>query len=176
MILTGKLRKSKYGDPVTLDHITKRFDETTKRLFRDRGDYQFVPFGSPLDKDLDAGIRGGQLKLTGDEVADLFEPSIDGKFGFFDHLSDRFLMIRDFVIIAAFRAIKAQIEASQGMIKSVFLVGGYAASPWLFGQLQERLARYKVTVSRPDTQTYVVVSSLSGVIFDLLKMVIDQRL
>lgn len=80
------------------------------------------------------------------------------------------------MIIAAFRAIKAQIEASQGMIKSVFLVGGYAASPWLFGQLQERLARYKVTVSRPDTQTYVVVSSLSGVIFDLLKMVIDQRL
>ncbi|EKM78941.1 hypothetical protein AGABI1DRAFT_121289 [Agaricus bisporus var. burnettii JB137-S8] len=134
--LEGKLRKSKYGDPVTLDHITKRFDETTKRLFRDRGDYQFVPFGSPLDKDLDAGIRGGQLKLTGDEVADLFEPSID----------------------AAFRAIKAQIEASQGMIKSVFLVGGYAASPWLFGQLQERLARYKVTVSRPDTQTSKAVA------------------
>jgi hypothetical protein len=78
--LIGKLRKSKYGDSVTLDHITKRFDETTKRLFRDRNDYQFVPFGSPLDRDLDAGIRGGQLKLTGDEVADLFEPSIDGKF------------------------------------------------------------------------------------------------
>jgi hypothetical protein len=34
---------------------------------------------------------------------------------------------------AAFKAIKAQIEASQGMIRSVFLVGGYAASPWLFG-------------------------------------------
>ena len=96
---------------------------------------------------------------------------------------------------AAVSAIKAQIQAANGMIKvrphfrilsiiisgcpfhqqSVFLVGGYAASPWLFAcvafipllnclivplifirqrQLQERLAPYKVKVSRPDTQTY----------------------
>lgn len=57
------------------------------------------------------------------------------------------------------------------MIRSVFLVGGYAASPWLFSyvlllflfstphatscrQLQERLAPYRIVVSRPDTQTY----------------------
>lgn len=60
-----KLRASKYGTPDTLDHITKRFDETTKRLFRNKDEPQFIPFGSPLDKDLKAGIRGGQLKLTG---------------------------------------------------------------------------------------------------------------
>lgn len=60
-----KLRTSKYGSPDSLDHITKRFDETTKRLFRDNKELQFVPFGSPLDKDLPVGIRGGQLKLTG---------------------------------------------------------------------------------------------------------------
>ena len=60
-----KLKNSKYGTPDTLDHITKRFDETTKRLFRDKNDLQYIPFGSPLDKDLKVGIRGGQLKLTG---------------------------------------------------------------------------------------------------------------
>ena len=60
-----KLHNSKYGSPDSLDHIAKRFDETTKRLFRDSRELQFVPFGSPLDKDLPAGIRGGQLKLTG---------------------------------------------------------------------------------------------------------------
>jgi len=38
-------------------------------------------------------------------------------------------------LLAAFSAIKAQIEVSRGMIKSVFLVGGYAASPWLFGHV-----------------------------------------
>ncbi|KAF7799778.1 hypothetical protein EIP86_011020 [Pleurotus ostreatoroseus] len=76
-------------------HIAKRFDETTKRLFRDNKELQFVPFGSPLDKDLTVGIRGGQLKLTGDEVAALFEPSIE----------------------AAIASIKAQINASSSPVK-----------------------------------------------------------
>lgn len=60
-----KLKTSKYGTSDSIDHITKRFDETTKRLFRDKNDIQWVPFGSPLDKDLSVGIRGGSLKLTG---------------------------------------------------------------------------------------------------------------
>lgn len=60
-----KLKNSKYGTPDSLDHITKRFDETTKRLFRDNEEVQFVHFGSPFDKDMSVGIRTGQLKLTG---------------------------------------------------------------------------------------------------------------
>ncbi|CCM01406.1 uncharacterized protein FIBRA_03457 [Fibroporia radiculosa] len=131
-----KLKASKYGTPDSLDHITKRFDETTKRLFRDNKELQFVPFGSPLDKDMTAGIRGGQLKLTGAEVAALFEPSIE----------------------AAIGSIKAQIDASGGAVKSVWLVGGFAASPWLFSQLQEMLLPFHVTVSRPDTQTSKAVA------------------
>ena len=60
-----KLKNSKYGTPDALDHITKRFDETTKRLFRNKNDPQFIVFGSPLDKDLSVGIRSGQLRLSG---------------------------------------------------------------------------------------------------------------
>jgi hypothetical protein len=60
-----KLRGSKYGTPDSLEHITKRFDETRKRLFRDK-ELQYMLFGSPLDKDLSVGIRQGQLKLTGE--------------------------------------------------------------------------------------------------------------
>ena len=37
----------------------------------------------------------------------------------------------------------------------MWLVGGFAASPWLFSQLQERLSPLGVTVSRPDSQTSV---------------------
>lgn len=90
------------------------------------------------------------------QVANLFEPSVD----------------------AAVTAIKRQIEASNGIIRSVFVVGGYAASPWLFQcvcpcffhrtcldvfvtkkrQLQERLKPLKVTVNRPDTQTSKAVA------------------
>ncbi|KAI0694608.1 hypothetical protein BC835DRAFT_1274275 [Cytidiella melzeri] len=131
-----KLKSSKYGSPDSLDHIAKRFDETTKRLFRDNKELQFVPFGSPLDRDMSVGIRGGQLKLTGAEVAALFEPSI----------------------MAAITSIKSQIQASSGQVKSVWLVGGFAASPWLFSQLQERLAPLGVSVSRPDSQTSKAVA------------------
>ncbi|KIM39913.1 hypothetical protein M413DRAFT_74077 [Hebeloma cylindrosporum] len=132
--LEDKLKHSKYGTPDSLDHITRKFDETTKRLFRDRNELQFIPFGSPLDKDLPVGIRSGQLRLFYLFSTDLF--------------------------IAAVNCIKAQIEASHGVIRSVFLVGGYAASPWLFKQvqLQERLAPLQITVSRPDTQTSKAVA------------------
>ena len=76
--LAEKLKASKYGTPDSLDHITKRFDETTKRLFRDLKELQFVPFGSPLDRDATVGIRGGQLKLTGYVVCSLaYAPMID---------------------------------------------------------------------------------------------------
>lgn len=46
-----------------------------------------------------------------------------------------------------------RFNCSDGAPQSVWLVGGFAASPWLFSQLQERLSRYYITVSRPDTQT-----------------------
>ncbi|TDL19908.1 hypothetical protein BD410DRAFT_815768 [Rickenella mellea] len=136
VFLEEKLKFSKYGTEDALDHITKRFDETTKRLFRDKNESQYIPFGSPLDKDLKVGIRGGQLKLTGAEVAALFEPSIE----------------------AAIAGIERQIKAAAGVVKAVWLVGGFAANPWLFKQLQERLAPLNVTVNRPDTQTSKAVA------------------
>ncbi|KDQ32348.1 hypothetical protein PLEOSDRAFT_1074539 [Pleurotus ostreatus PC15] len=130
--LEEKLRGSKYGSADLLDHITKRFDETTKRLFRAKKDLQFITFGSPLDKDMYVGIRNGQLKLSGESAASSFREG------------------------AAVAAIKRQIEATNGLIESIWLVGGFAASPWLFHQLQESLA--PVTVSRPDSQTSKAVA------------------
>jgi hypothetical protein len=50
------------------------------------------------------------------------------------------------------------VEASRGVVKSVWLVGGFAASPWLFAQLTERLSRLGIAVSRPDTQTSKAVA------------------
>ena len=45
------------------------------------------------------------------------------------------------------------------MVKSVWLVGGFAASPWLFTQLQERLEPDGIVVSRPDGQTSKAVAN-----------------
>ncbi|KAJ7285065.1 hypothetical protein C8J57DRAFT_1432280 [Mycena rebaudengoi] len=123
--LEEKLKSSKYGSAESVEHITRRFDETTKRLFRDDRALQFVSFGSPLDKDATVGIRGGQLKLTGE----LFEPSIEG-------------------ILHS-----TQSKHRSTRPQSVWLVGGFAANHWLFNQLQERLAPFHVTINRPDSQT-----------------------
>ena len=41
------------------------------------------------------------------------------------------------------------------MSQTVFLVGGFAASPWLFAKLQERLKSLDLMLFKPNTQTYV---------------------
>lgn len=45
------------------------------------------------------------------------------------------------------------------MAKSVWLVGGFATSPWLFTQLQEQLEPHGIVVSRPDGQTSKAVAN-----------------
>ena len=37
--------------------------------------------------------------------------------------------------------------------QTAFLVGGFASSPWLFGQLHERLSDLGLKFFKPDTQT-----------------------
>lgn len=83
------------------------------------------------------------------EVAELFEPSIK----------------------ATIDAVKAQIEEAPHPInvrclpllqvcrsthisQAVYLVGGFAASPYLISTLKQRLASSGVTVSVPDAQTW----------------------
>jgi len=75
-------------------------------------------------------------RFRSDEVADLFEPSIE----------------------AAVSSIRNQVTLSGGIVKSVWLIGGFASSPWFFSQLQERLAPDGIVVSRPDGQTFNVVA------------------
>lgn len=45
------------------------------------------------------------------------------------------------------------------MVKSVWLVGGFAASPWFLNQLRERLEPDGIIVSRPDDQTSKTVAN-----------------
>jgi len=43
-------------------------------------------------------------------------------------------------------------------IQTVFLVGGFAASEWLFARLQTHLQLAGLEFSRPDSHTYVVLN------------------
>lgn len=46
------------------------------------------------------------------------------------------------------------------MFKSVFLVGGFAASDWLFTKLKDSLEPFGLTFCRPDSHVYVCTAVL----------------
>ncbi|EAU91820.1 hypothetical protein CC1G_04587 [Coprinopsis cinerea okayama7 len=120
--------------------IVKRFDTRTKHTFRSDSEMQFIQFGSPRETDLALDIRRGQMKLKGQVfasvVAGFFEPSIKCIVG----------------------AVEEQMANRHYPISTVFLVGGFAASDWLYNQVKNRLERRGVKVFRPDTHTNKAVS------------------
>jgi hypothetical protein len=134
--LQDKLQKSKFGTPKEIADMTSCFDKTTKLRFRNPDEPSYIKFGSVRDKDLTVGIRSGQLKLPGSEVAALFEPSIQG--------------IID--------AIEQQRRTASCTISSIFLVGGFAASDWLFSRLQAHLVPSGVNFCRPDSHVNKAVA------------------
>ncbi|KAG5718636.1 Heat shock 70 kDa protein 12B [Termitomyces sp. T112] len=112
-----------------IEVITQHFDQNSKLTFRSIDEPRFIKFGNLRDRDLSLGIRSGQLRLNGSDVADFFEPSFT----------------------CIIQAIKEQRKNAQRPITSVFLVGGFAASEWLFSQLRTALEPLGLQLCRPDT-------------------------
>ncbi|OJA08937.1 hypothetical protein AZE42_05314 [Rhizopogon vesiculosus] len=75
-LLKNKLSGSNYSSPEMIAQMTSIFDKTTKLRFRKPGEPSYVKFGTTRDNDLEYDIRSGQLKLTGQDIAGLFEPSV----------------------------------------------------------------------------------------------------
>ncbi|KDR69801.1 hypothetical protein GALMADRAFT_145198 [Galerina marginata CBS 339.88] len=117
-------------------YITRCFDKTTKLRFRNAEESQYIKFGTLRDKDPKLNIRSGQLKLNGSDVASFFEPSVQ----------------------CIVKSIEEQSDASQTKIASVFLVGGFAASDWLFTKLKDTFASRGLNISRPDGHVNKVVA------------------
>ncbi|OJA08932.1 hypothetical protein AZE42_05319 [Rhizopogon vesiculosus] len=76
-LLQNKLSGSNYSSPEMIIQMTNIFDKTTKLRFRKPDEPSYVKFGTIRDKDLTYDIRSGQLKLAGQDVADLFDPSVE---------------------------------------------------------------------------------------------------
>ncbi|KAG6334776.1 hypothetical protein ID866_4309 [Astraeus odoratus] len=133
-LIKKKLAGSRYSNPDILRQITDIFDKTTKLRVRNAEDPQYIKFGTVRDKDPQYDIRSGQLKLPG--VTELFEPSI-----------------RE--IIDAFQK---QQQVATVPIKSVFLVGGFAASEWLFTSLQKYFVPLNIEICRPDSHVNKAVA------------------
>ncbi|SJL14073.1 uncharacterized protein ARMOST_17528 [Armillaria ostoyae] len=124
--IEGKLKGTSFAGEVK--NITECFDKTTKLRFRNSDEPAYIKFGSMKDKDPALGIRAGQLKLAGIDVANFFEPPIQ----------------------SIIDAVHEQRCISEKTVTTVFLVGGFAASDWLFLKLQESFKPLEISFYRPD--------------------------
>ncbi|KAK1227389.1 hypothetical protein PQX77_009616 [Marasmius sp. AFHP31] len=128
--IESKLKGSKYGTRQDIVQMASVFDKTTKLSFRDEADTGYIHFGSPRDKDLSVGINRGQMKIPGEAMKLFFTPSVDE-------------------ILEAIHEQMKEVEANTP-ISSVFLVGGFAASDYLFSTLQSSLKQLNLSFYRPD--------------------------
>ncbi|KAF9444527.1 hypothetical protein P691DRAFT_736327 [Macrolepiota fuliginosa MF-IS2] len=140
--LEDLLKKSQFKRDIPV--MEKYFDEKTKCSFRNPNDLLVIRFGSARDKDVKLRIVAGNLRLDGKDVASFFEPSVK--------------CIIDGVL--------AQRGIAHKPITNVFLVGGFAASDYLFNQVKEALAPHGLRVYRPDAQVNKVVAdgAIAGVL------------
>ncbi|KAJ7137618.1 hypothetical protein C8R43DRAFT_1089388 [Mycena crocata] len=128
------LQGSKYAGDV--EHISDCFDKTTKLRFRSTDEWSYIKFGRPRDRDESLNITNGQLKLSSGVVAKFFKPSLDA------------------IVVA----ISSQSSTSTVPISSVLLVGGFAASEWLYAELKKRMSLQGLAVSRPDSHVNKAVA------------------
>ncbi|KAF8172728.1 hypothetical protein BJ912DRAFT_1065531 [Pholiota molesta] len=89
------------------------FDKTTKLQFRDAEEPQYVKFGTTRNNYPSHNIRFAQLELLGMDVALFFEPSID----------------------CIVKAVLDQKWTTHKPISHVVLVGGFAASEYMFNKV-----------------------------------------
>ncbi|KAF5317358.1 hypothetical protein D9611_003533 [Ephemerocybe angulata] len=139
------MRAEKYFDNFLKDSrfyqdvptIVSRFDRTTKHVFRREDEPHHIQFASFRERDPAYNIRGGRITVEGSIVASFFEPSIS----------------------CIVNAIKVQQSTAHFPIKSVFLVGGFAASDWLYEMVKAQIEPLGIVVSRPDTHVSKAVSN-----------------
>ncbi|TRM63778.1 hypothetical protein BD626DRAFT_260775 [Schizophyllum amplum] len=134
------LKGSKYFDRV--GDIVETFDRTTKVTFKSSKTMAYIKFGGMSDVDTEFDVRGGKLAITGTEVAKFFQPTVT----------------------SISQAVLRQRTQAKPAVSSVFLVGGFAASTYLFTQLQETLAPLGFDVCRPDSHMNKAVAD-GGVLY-----------
>ncbi|KAI9573191.1 hypothetical protein HD554DRAFT_2059675 [Boletus coccyginus] len=137
--LKAKLANSQYGSPDIIQQMSEIFDRTAKLRFRDTDGPQYIKFGTVRDKDPQYNIRSGQLKLAGEDVAKFFEPSVEA-------------------IADAFEKQRQAAARLKFQIKHAFLVGGYAASDFLYRSLQLHPAFSEVRLCRPSSHVNKAVA------------------
>ncbi|KAL0067093.1 hypothetical protein AAF712_005880 [Marasmius tenuissimus] len=102
-----------------LDHTVELFNDTTKKHFRGPAKDMYIKFCGIREHDEARGVRDGQLRLKGEDVASFFEPSV----------------------ASVVRSVETILDSIKDVgLPRVFLVGGMAASDYVFNELESRLS------------------------------------
>ncbi|KAF8632111.1 hypothetical protein AX15_002042 [Amanita polypyramis BW_CC] len=125
--LTEKLRRSRYGTPEDIEVMTTYFDKVTRLSFKDPSMPYFIRFGRNTENDPEFDIRCGLIKIKGSQIAEFFEPTVR----------------------SIIQVIGVQCRNSAVPIKTVFLVGNFATSDYLFSKLED-LKPGNINIVRPD--------------------------
>ncbi|KAI0031113.1 hypothetical protein K488DRAFT_52739 [Vararia minispora EC-137] len=134
--LRAKLRNSRFGSDSYVAVMAGEFDKIAKKRFRGTG-HSYIKFGQRSDRDATFGIRGGQIKLSKEELSCFFDPGIE----------------------AIFDAVDEQRSgASPNQILTYFLVGGFSANEYLFARIQAHLLGRGAKLYRPDGQNVKAVA------------------
>ncbi|KAJ3513953.1 hypothetical protein NMY22_g14895 [Coprinellus aureogranulatus] len=137
-----------------VETLTTRFDRNTKHVFKKEDEPHHIQFASARERDSTLGIRGGRLTLAGYEVAKFFAPSVKC---IVDVIKQQKANSR--YPIKVFVAPPLPSRALTDRFKTVFMVGGFSASQWLYQNVQEAIEPLGITVSRPDTHVNKAVSN-----------------
>ncbi|KOC14413.1 hypothetical protein AFLA70_335g001231 [Aspergillus flavus AF70] len=122
----------------TLDEAMQRFEMVIKRTFcGDVTQDSMIPVPGIAD-DSAAHIHRGRLRVSGQEMADLFKPILEE----IHHLVDN------------------QVKTSKKRVKALFLVGGFGQSPYLRRYLRDALPQDMEVLAPVDGWTAVVRGAL----------------
>ncbi|KAI0668096.1 hypothetical protein C8Q78DRAFT_1081498 [Trametes maxima] len=126
--LINLLKDSKYGNDEDIKAMMDDFDKSTKPAFTDPSHRSFIKFGSMKDNEPAKNIRRGQLALSGSDVESFFKPSMD----------------------EIVTSVQDQQRVALERISTVFLIGGFAASGWLYTRLRGTLKPLGLDLCRPS--------------------------
>ena len=134
-----------------IGHIADCFDKTTKLRFRNSDEPQYIKFGGTRDNDESCNIRFGQLKLLGSDVAKFFKPSVDCIVNAV--LEQRRMAHKPISVCHLVPLIAIFLELG---FQHVVLVGGFAASDWLFNEVHQKLLPHGLNIVRPQNHVSVL--------------------
>ncbi|KAI4158523.1 MAG: hypothetical protein LQ342_007364 [Letrouitia transgressa] len=112
--LVDKLGLNEEWDDEVVEDAMKRFELVTKKAFRGNPDEEFVIPVPGLADNAAQGVRRGKYRMSGAEVAKIFEP-----------------VVQEVVTL-----VRGQIAATNKKVKAVLLVGGFGQNGYLREQIR----------------------------------------